>query len=66
MINIFGDDPVDGIIYCKCCGDYLKHEDLSEFEGFDKSGNITEEELLTVTFSNDNDSTLEEKGSKTE
>ena len=29
----------------------------------DKSGNITEEELLTVRFSNDNDSTLEEKGS---
>ena len=35
-------------------------------ELLDKSGNITEEELLTVRFSNDNDSTLEEKGSKTD
>ena len=32
-------------------------------ELLDKSGNITEEELLTVRFSNDNDSSLEEKGS---
>ncbi len=32
-------------------------------ELLDKSGNITEEELLTVRFSNDNDSFLEEKGS---
>ena len=30
-------------------------------ELLDKSGNITEEELLTVRFSNDNDSTLEER-----
>ena len=35
-------------------------------ELLDKSGNITEEELLTVRFSNDNDSSLEEKGSKTD
>ncbi len=35
-------------------------------ELLDKSGNITEEELLTVRFSNDNDSTLEGKGSKTD
>ena len=33
-------------------------------ELLDKSGNITEEELLTVRFSNDSDSSLEEKGSK--
>ena len=33
-------------------------------ELLDKSGNITEEELLTVRFSNDNDSSLEERGSK--
>ena len=32
----------------------------------DQSGNITEEELLTVRFSNDNDSYLEEKGSTTD
>ena len=38
---------------------YTIHPEL-----LDKSGNITEEELLTVRFSNDNDSTLEEKGSK--
>ena len=31
-------------------------------EMLDKSGNITEEELLTVRFSNDNDSSLGEKG----
>ena len=31
-------------------------------ELLDKSGNITQEELLTVRFSNDADSTLEEKG----
>ena len=36
---------------------YTIHPEL-----LDKSGNITEEELLTVRFSNDNDSTLEEKG----
>ena len=35
-------------------------------ELLDKSGNITQEELLTVKFSNDNDSTLEEKGSTTD
>ena len=37
---------------------YTIHPEL-----LDKSGNITEEELLTVRFSNDNDTTLEEKGS---
>ena len=36
---------------------YTIHPEL-----LDKSGKITEEELLTVRFSNDNDSTLEEKG----
>ena len=40
---------------------YTIHPEL-----LDKSGNITEEELLTVRFSTDNDSTLEEKGSKTD
>ena len=35
-------------------------------ELLDKSGNITDEELLTVRFSNDNDSSLEEKGSTTD
>ena len=37
---------------------YTIHPEL-----LDRSGNITEEELLTVRFSNDNDPTLEEKGS---
>ena len=40
---------------------YTIHPEL-----LDKSGNITEEELLTVRFSNDNDTTLEEKNSTTE
>ena len=40
---------------------YTIHPEL-----LDKSGNITEEELLTVRFANDNDSTLEEKGSTTD
>ena len=40
---------------------YTIHPEL-----LDKSGNITEEELLTVRFSNDNDQTLEEKGSTTD
>ena len=40
---------------------YTIHPEL-----LDKSGNITEEELLPVRFSNDNDSTLEEKGSTTD
>ena len=35
-------------------------------ELLDESGNITEEELLTVRFSTDNDSTLEEKGTTTD
>ena len=39
---------------------YTIHPEL-----LDKSGNITEEELLTVRFSNDNDSTIE-KGSTTD
>ena len=39
---------------------YTIHPEL-----LDKSGNITEEELLTVRFSNDNDSSLE-KGSTTD
>ena len=37
---------------------YTIHPEL-----LDKSGNLTEEELLTVRFSNDNDSSLEERGS---
>ena len=40
---------------------YTIHPEL-----LDKSGNITEEELLTVRFSNDNDSSLEEKGTPTD
>jgi len=40
---------------------YTIHPEL-----LDKSGNITDEELLTVRFANDNDSTLEEKGSTTD
>jgi len=40
---------------------YTIHPEL-----LDKAGNLTEEELLTVRFSNDNDSTLEEKGSTTD
>jgi len=40
---------------------YTIHPEL-----LDKSGNITEEELLTVRFSNDNDSSLEEKGTKSD
>ena len=40
---------------------YTIHPEL-----LDKSGNLTEEELLTVRFSNDNDSTVEEKGSTTD
>ena len=40
---------------------YTIHPEL-----LDKSGNITDEELLTVRFSNDNDSTLEEKGKTTD
>ena len=35
-------------------------------ELLDKSGNITQEELLTVRFSNDTDPTLEEKGTTTD
>ena len=40
---------------------YTIHPEL-----LDKSGRITKEELLTVRFSNDNDSTLEEKGKTTD
>tara|TARA_Y100000991_G_scaffold47395_1_gene33774 strand:+ start:460 stop:654 length:195 start_codon:yes stop_codon:yes gene_type:complete len=40
---------------------YTIHPEL-----LDKSGNITEEELLTVRFSNDNDTSLEERGSTTD
>ena len=40
---------------------YTIHPEL-----LDKSGNITQEELLTVRFSNDSDSTLEEKETKTD
>ena len=35
-------------------------------EILDKSGYITQEELLTVRFSNDTDPTLEEKGTTTD
>ena len=40
---------------------YTIHPEL-----LDKSGNITDEELLTVRFSNDNDSSLEENRSTTD
>ena len=40
---------------------YTIHPEL-----LDKSGNITDEELLTVRFSNDNDTTLEEKDKTTD
>ena len=35
-------------------------------ELLDKSGNITQEELLTVRFSNDSDPNIEGKGTKTD
>ena len=48
---------------------FLKNPKLKKYtihpELLDKSGNITDEELLTVRFSNDSDSTLE-KGTTTE
>ncbi len=40
---------------------YTIHPEL-----LDKAGNITQEELLTVRFSNDSDSSLEEKGTTTD
>tara|TARA_S200000501_G_C20743182_1_gene708259 strand:- start:264 stop:527 length:264 start_codon:yes stop_codon:yes gene_type:complete len=40
---------------------YTVHPEL-----LDKSGNITQEELLTVRFSNDTDPSLEEKGTATD
>ena len=40
---------------------YTIHPEL-----LDKSGNITQEELLTIRFSNDSDTTLEEKGTTTD
>ena len=40
---------------------YTIHPEL-----LDNSGNIIEEELLTVRFSNDTDPTLEEKGTSTD
>ena len=40
---------------------YTIHPEL-----LDQSRNITQEELLTVRFSNDTDSTLEEKGTTTD
>ncbi len=40
---------------------YTIHPEL-----LDKDGNITDEELLTVRFSNDNDSLLEERGNRTD
>ena len=40
---------------------YTIHPEL-----LDKSGNIIQEELLTVRFSNDSDSSLEEKGTTTD
>ena len=40
---------------------YTIHPEL-----LDKSGNITQEELLTIRFSNDTDSSLEEKGTTTD
>ena len=40
---------------------YSVHPEL-----LDQFGNITQEELLTVRFSNDTDSTLEEKGTTTD
>ena len=40
---------------------YTIHPEL-----LDKTGNITKEELLTVRFSNENATTLEEKGSTTD
>ncbi len=40
---------------------YTIHPEL-----LDKSGNITQEELLTVRFSNDTDSNVEEKGKTTD
>ena len=48
-------------------GRKFKHKNYTIHpELLDKSGNITQEELLTVRFSNDNDSSLEEKRSTTD
>lgn len=49
MITIYGGLPVDGVIHCKNCGEYLCNEDFSLFEGFsDEQPSSSRDELVQV------------------
>ena len=56
-----------GIRYpAKVISQHLSKPKINEVNLYSNKSFITEDELLTVRFSNDNDSTLEEKGSTTD
>ena len=47
MITVYGGAPVDGVIHCKNCGEYLCNEDFSLFEGFsDEQPSSSRDELI--------------------
>ena len=46
MKDLFGNEPQDGIITCKVCGEYLCPEDFSEFDGFKDDKPIQIREVL--------------------
>lgn len=56
----FGDNPVNGSIFCKVCGEFLFLEEFSTLEGFSDDTIVnTKEELITDT--TDIDEVLDEK-----
>uniref|UniRef100_A0A6C0CX62 Uncharacterized protein n=1 Tax=viral metagenome TaxID=1070528 RepID=A0A6C0CX62_9ZZZZ len=45
LINLYGTEPTDGIIYCKNCGEYISEEKFSVVNEFDDVGIIVNEEI---------------------
>ena len=59
MKRLFGTLPKDGSIFCKCCGEYLCHEDFSTLEGISDDGPKNSREIL-----NTSDDSIEELNDK--
>ena len=49
MKRLFGTLPKDGSIFCKCCGEYLCHEDFSTLEGISDDGPKNSREILNTS-----------------
>lgn len=45
LINLYGTEPTDGIIYCKNCGEYISEEKFSVVNKFEDEGIVVNKEI---------------------